>query len=272
MINHEHPTLSLKRQSELLGISRSGLYTSPKAPTGEDGELMKEIDRIYTAYPFYGYRRITAQLERQKWYVNHKRVLRLMQVMHIESIAPGPNTSKCHPMHKIYPYLLKNMAIIRPDQVWCADITYIPMGRGHLFLVAIMDWCSRNVLAWRLSNTCEQGFCLEALDEALASGRKPEIFNTDQGSQFTSDEYTGRLLKHGIRISMDGRGRALDNIIIERFWRNVKYEHVYLYAAQDGAELYRGLKTYMNFYCHHRVHESLDYATPSEIYMRGKVA
>lgn len=272
MIERDHPSLSLTKQSELLGISRSGLYTKPAPISDEDKVLMKAMDRIYTDHPYYGYRRITAQLHRQGWTVNRKRVLRLMRVMNIASIAPGPLTSVPHPQHKIYPYLLRNLGIIRPDQVWCVDITYIPMERGHLFLVAILDWYSRHVLAWRLSNTCDLSFCLEALDEALATGRRPEIFNSDQGSQFTSEEFTGRLLTHNIRISMDGKGRAMDNIIIERFWRNVKYEHVYLYAAKNGADLYEGLKTYLDFYCHRRVHEALAYATPAEFYSERKVA
>jgi putative transposase len=272
MIDREHPSLSLGRQCELLGISRSGLYGAPGGNRAGDEALMAAIDRIYTACPFYGYRRITVELGRQGTPVNHKRVLRLMRAMGIASIAPGPQTSVPHPQHKKYPYLLRNVPVLRPDQVWCTDITYLPMARGHLFLVAILDWYSRHVLSWRLSNTCDVGFCLDALADALATGRKPEIFNSDQGAQFTSEDFTGRLLEQGIRISMDGKGRALDNVIVERFWRNVKYEHVYLHAAANGLELYRGLKNYMNFYCHRRIHESLEYAIPAEVYAARKSA
>lgn len=272
MIDREHPSLSLGRQCELLGISRSGLYAAPGGVRAGDEALMAAIDRIYTAYPFYGYRRITVELGRQGTPVNHKRVLRLMRAMNIASIAPGPQTSVPHPQHKKYPYLLRNVPIMRPDQVWCTDITYLPMARGHLFLVAILDWYSRHVLSWRLSNTCDVGFCLDALADALATGRKPEIFNSDQGAQFTSEDFTVRLLEQGIRISMDGKGRALDNVIVERFWRNVKYEHVYLHAAANGLELYRGLKNYMDFYCHRRIHEALQYAIPAEVYAARKSA
>ena len=272
MIDRDHCVLSLGRQCELLGISRSGLYTKPTGHYADEEELMAAIDRIYTAWPFYGYRRITVELGRQGRRVNHKRVLRLMRAMGIASIAPGPQTSVPHPWHEKYPYLLRNRPILRPDEVWCTDITYLPMARGHLFLVAILDWYSRHVLSWRLANTCDVGFCLEALDEALATGRVPEIFNSDQGSQFTSLEFTGRLKDRGIQISMDGKGRALDNVVVERFWRNVKYEHVYLYAAADGRELYRGLQNYMDFYCHRRVHEALGYAIPAEVYAARKTA
>jgi putative transposase len=272
MIERDHPSLSLGRQADLLGVSRSGLYISPPSISLDDKDLMNVIDRIFTAHPYYGYRRITVELGRQNQLVNHKRVLRLMRKMNIMSIAPGPMTSVRHPQHKIYPYLLRNMAIIRPNQVWCVDITYVPMEHGFMFLVAVLDWYSRHVLAWRLSNTCEVGFCLEALEEALASGSHPEIFNSDQGSQFTSDDFTGMLLKHGIRISMDGKGRALDNIIVERFWRNVKYECVYLHAPKGGRELHQLIKDYMEFYTYRRGHQSLDYATPSEYYLERKIA
>jgi putative transposase len=272
MIDREQPSLLPGRQCELLGISRSGLYAAPGGVRASDEALMAAIDRIYTAYPFYGYRRITVELGRRGTRINHKRVMRLMRAMGIASIAPGPLTSVPHPQHKKYPYLLRNMPIVRPDQVWCTDITYLPMARGHLFLVAIMDWYSRHVLAWRLSNTCEVGFCLEALDEALSLGRKPEIFNSDQGSQFTRVEFTGRLLGQGIQISMDGKGRALDNVIVERFGRNVKYEYVYLHAPATGRELHQGLKDYMDFYGHRRIHEALQYAIPAEVYAARKSA
>lgn len=272
MIDREHPSLPVERQCELLGISRSGLYSAPPVVREDEESLMATIDRIYTDCPFYGYRRITAELRRRGSQVNHKRVLRLMREMHIASIAPGPLTSVPHPEHKKYPYLLRNVPIVRPDQVWCTDITYLPMARGHLFLTAILDWYSRHVLAWRLSNTCDVGFCVDALDEALSFGRKPEIFNSDQGSQFTSDEFTERLLGSGIQISMDGKGRALDNVIVERFWRNVKYEYVYLHAPATGQEMHVGLKNYMEFYGHRRGHETLNYAFPAEVYAIKRTA
>ncbi len=272
MIEREHASLSIERQCELLGVSRSGLYSVPEPIRDDEEGLMATIDKIYTTWPFYGYRRITAELFKRGNVVNHKRVLRLMRKMNIASIAPGPLTSTPHPEHKKYPYLLRNVPIVRPDQVWCTDITYLPMARGHLYLMAILDWYSRHVLAWRLSNTCEVGFCLDALDEALSLGRKPEIFNSDQGSQFTSEEFTGRLLGQGIQISMDGKGRALDNVIVERFWRNVKYEYVYLYAPATGLEMHQGLKNYMDFYCHRRGHETLQYAVPAAVYSAPKNA
>lgn len=271
MIEPEHPSLPLSRQCELLGISRSAFY-APAAPRRNDElELMHAIDRVYTECPFYGYRRITAHLGRHGWRTNHKRVFRLMREMGLASLAPGPMTSKPHPQHKVYPYLLRGMEIVRPDQVWCMDITYVPMRTGFMYLTAVLDWRSRFVLAWRLSNTLGLGFCLDALDEALSRG-SPTIFNTDQGSQFTSEAFTSRLLGAGVQVSMDGRGRAYDNIIVERFWRNVKYEYLYLHAVGTGRELHQGIHNYMEFYNHRRVHESLDYATPDEVYQKEIVA
>ena len=234
MIHREHPQLSLVRQCSLLRISRSSLYYRPAPASGEDLELMARMDRQYLKTPFYGSRKLTAWLRAQGHRVNRKRVRRLMRVMGLEAIYRRPNTSKPGVEQKVYPYLLKELEINRVNQVWTADITYLPMARGFMYLVAIMDWHSRYVLAWRLSNTMEVGFCLEALAEALSKGR-PEIFNTDQGSQFTSDAFTSVLLEQGIQVSKDGKGRYSDNIVVERLWRSIKYEEVYLKAYQNGS-------------------------------------
>ena len=264
MIDREHPQLSLVRQCSLLGVSRSSLYYQPAPASAEDLELMARMDRQYLKTPFYGSRKITAWLRAQGYQVNRKRVRRLMRVMGLQAIYRRPNTSKPAPEHKVYPYLLKGLEINRVNQVWTADITYIPMARGFLYLVAIMDWYSRYVLAWRLSNTMEVGFCLEALEEALSKGR-PEIFNTDQGSQFTSDAFTGMLLEQGIQVSMDGRGRYTDNIFVERLWRSIKYEEVYLKAYQNGSEARAGIGAYLDFYNQERPHQALGYQTPAEV-------
>jgi putative transposase len=268
MIDHDHPELSLVRQSSLLGISRSSLYYQPVPASGEDLELMALMDRQYLKTPFYGSRKMAAWLRAQGHQVNRKRVRRLMQVMGLEAIYRRPNTSKPAPEHKVYPYLLKGLEINRVNQVWTADITYIPMGRGFLYLVAIMDWYSRYVLAWRLSNTMEVGFCLEALEEALSQGR-PEIFNTDQGSQFTSDAFTGILLEQGIQVSMDGKGRYTDNIFVERLWRSIKYEEVYLKAYQNRSEARAGIGAYLDFYNQERPHQALGYQTPGDVFQEG---
>ena len=265
MIDREHPELSLVRQCSLLGISRSSLYYQPAPARAEDLELMALLDRQYLKTPFYGSRKMTAWLRSQGYQVNRKRVRRLMQVMGLQAIYRRPNTSKSAPEHKVYPYLLKGLEINRVNQVWTADITYIPMARGFLYLVAIMDWYSRYVLAWRLSNTMEVGFCLEALEEALAKS-KPEIFNTDQGSQFTSDAFTGMLLGQGIQISMDGKGRYTDNIFVERLWRSIKYEEVYLKAYHNGTEARAGIGAYLDFYNQERPHQALGYRTPREVF------
>ena len=248
-----------------MGISRSGLYYQPKGISGEDLTLMKLIDRQYLATPFYGARKIAACLKRQAQRVNRKRVRRLMILMGIKAIYRRPRTSKPAPGHKIYPYLLGGLKITRPNQVWAADITYIPMARGFLYLVAIIDWYSRYVLSWRLSNTLDAGFCVEALKEALRKGR-PDIFNTDQGAQFTSEAFTGLLQQHGVRISMDGKGSYNDNLFIERLWRSVKYEEVYLKAYQDGRDARIGLGNYFRFYNTERPHQSHGYRTPAEVF------
>jgi len=226
---------------------------------------MKLIDRQYLATPFYGARKIAAWLKSQGQRVNRKRVRRLMRIMGLKTIYRRPRTSKPAPCHKIYPYLLGGMKITRPNQVWAADITYIPMARGFLYLVAIIDWYSRYVLSWKLSNTLDADFCVKALEEALEKGR-PEIFNTDQGSQFTGEAFTGVLKQHGIRISMDGKGSYNDNLFIERLWRSVKYEEVYLKAYQDGREARIGLGNYFRFYNTERPHQTLGYRTPAEVY------
>jgi len=249
----------------LLDISRSGLYYQPKGISEEDLTLMKLIDRQYMATPFYGARKIAAWLRSQGHRVNRKRVRRLMRIMGLKAIYRRPRTSKQALGHKIYPYLLSGMKITRPNQVWAADITYIPMARGFLYLVAIIDVYSRYVLSWRLSNTLDAGSCVEALEEALRNGRS-EIFNTDQGSQFTGEAFTGLLQQHGIRISMDGKGSYNDNLFIERLWRSVKYEEVYLKAYQDGREARAGLGNYFRFYNTERPHQSLGYRTPAEVF------
>jgi len=229
--------------------------------------LMRQIDEVYTAYPFYGSRRITAALNRaQTVRLNRKRIVRLMRIMGIRGLAPGPDTSKPHPENKVYPYLLRGLAIERANQVWSTDITYIPMPKGFMYLVAIIDWYSRYVLSWQLSNTLDTAFCLDALEQALQINT-PSIFNTDQGVQFTSEAFTGALLKKTIRISMDGRGRALDNIFVERLWRTVKYENIYLNEYPTVAALRQGLKDYFTFYNQVRGHQSLNYQTPAEVYL-----
>ena len=226
---------------------------------------MKLIDRQYLATPFYGARKITACLKSRGQRVNRKHIRRLMRLMGLKAIYRHPRTSKPAPGHKIYPYLLSGLKITRPNQVWAADITYIPMARGFLYLVAIIDWYSRYVLSWRLSNTLDAGFCIEALEEALKKGR-PDIFNTDQGAQFTSEAFTGLLQQHGVRISMDGKGSYNDNLFIERLWRSVKYEEVYLKAYQDGREARIGLGNYFRFYNTERPHQALGYRTPAEVF------
>ena len=265
MVDRQHPSLSTVRQCRLLDISRSGLYYQPKGIPEADLTLMKLIDRQYLATPFYGARKITAWLNGQSHRVNRKRVRRLMQLMGLKAIYRRPRISKPAPGHKIYPYLLNGLKITRPNQVWAADITYIPMARGFLYLVAIIDWYSRYVLSWRLSNTLDAGFCVEALQEALKKG-KPEIFNTDQGSQFTSEAFTGLLRQYGVRISMDGKGSYNDNLFIERLWRSVKYEEVYLKAYQDGKEAKVGISNYFRFYNTERPHQALGYRTPAEVF------
>ena len=265
IVDRRHPSLPVVKQCTLLDISRSGLYYQPKGISEEDLALMKLIDRQYLVTPFYGTRKIAAWLKGQGHLVNRKRVRRLMRLMGLKAIYRRPRTSKPTPGHRIYPYLLGGVKITRPNQVWAADITYIPMARGFLYLVAIIDWYSRYVLSWQLSNTLDAGFCIDVLEEALGKGR-PEIFNTDQGSQFTGEAFTGLLERQGIRISMDGKGSYSDNLFIERLWRTVKYEEVYLKAYGDGRDARISLGEYISFYNNERPHQSLGYRTPGEVF------
>ncbi len=265
MIEPINTEIPIYRQCELLGLSRSSYYYESAGESEYNLELMRLIDEQYTKTPFYGTRRMTAWLRRQGYKVNRKRVQRLMRLMGIEAIYPKKRLSVTSNENKKYSYLLSGLIIKEPDHVWSTDITYIRMSRGFLYLVAIIDWYSRYVLAWELSNTLEAGFCLEALQEALKISR-PEIFNSDQGSQFTSKEFTGRLEEEGIRISMDGRGRVFDNIFIERLWRTLKYEEVYIHSYKTVKEARESLGRYFRFYNTERLHESLGYRTPDEIY------
>jgi putative transposase len=257
--------LSVRRQCELLGLNRSTWYYEPVPESAANLALMRRIDEQYLRRPYYGSRRMTVWLRGEGEEVNRKRVQRLMRLMGLEAIYPKPRTTLPGAGHKIYPYLLRNVAVTRPNQVWSTDITYVPLRCGFLYLTAILDWYSRYVLAWRLSNSLDVEFCLEALEEALGQAH-PEIFNSDQGVQFTSREFTGRLESAAVAISMDGRGRALDNVFVERLWRSVKYEEVYLHDYATGVECHAGLSSYLRFYCEERPHQALDYRTPAEVY------
>lgn len=265
MIEPKHPSLSIRRQCELLDLTRSGLYYEPRGESSENLKLMRLIDEAYTRWPFYGVLRMTAWLRREGHAVNPKRIRRLMRLMGLEAIYAKPRLSASEKAHKRYPYLLRNAVIERADQVWSTDITYIRLRGGFVYLVAILDWHSRYVLSWELSNNLENEFCVRALEAALARGR-PEIFNTDQGMQFTSEAFTGVLEGCEIAISMDGRGRAFDNIFSERLWRTVKYEEVYLKDYADIEEARRELRRYFRFYNQERLHQSLSYHTPAEVY------
>lgn len=265
MIDKENKSLSTREQCKLLEISRSTVYYREVEPDGYELELMRLIDKQYIKTPFYGSRRMTEWLKSEGHRVNRKRIQRLMRTMGIEAIYPKRSTSRPAPGHKIYPYLLKGLKINRPGQVWASDVTYIPMARGFLYLVAIIDWYSRYVLSWRLSNTLDTDFCVEALTDALQQGT-PEIFNTDQGSQFTSDAFTKPLLERNIRISMDGRGRWMDNVFVERLWRSLKYEEVYLHAYEDGHQAMSSIGYWINFYNNERPHQALSYKTPAVVH------
>jgi putative transposase len=266
MIEPEHPQLSIVRQCELVSISRSGFYYRPAGETPLNLALMRLIDAQFLQTPWYGSRQMARHLRREGYTVGRKRVRRLMAKMGLAPIYQRPRTTVPHPEHRVYPYLLRDLMIDRPNQVWCSDITYIPMRRGFLYLVAIMDWASRKVLSWRVSNTMDVEFCLEALEEALARFGKPDIFNSDQGSQFTSPRFTGVLQAAGVRISMDGCGRWMDNVFIERLWRSLKYECVYLHAFETGAELRAGLSHWIGYYNARRPHSTLAGRTPDEAY------
>src|SRR5512144_2695114 len=265
LVEVNHPDLSIRRQCELLGLNRSTFYYEPADATPEDLRLMRLIDEQYTACPFYGSRRMTEWLTRQGEEVNRKRVQRLMRVMGLEAIYPKPRLSAAGSGHKVYPYLLRGVKIERPDQVWSTDITYVPMTAGFMYLAAVIDWYSRYVVAWRLSNTLDGSFCLEMLADALRLGQ-PEVFNTDQGVQFTAEAFTGRLLSAGVAVSMDGRGRALDNVFVERLWRTVKYEDIYIRCYEAVPGLQQGLARYFVFYNQERLHQSLGYETPVVVY------
>jgi putative transposase len=266
MLDRADKVLSIRRQCALLGVARSDVYRARKPANDNDAALMRRIDELFTAWPFLGSRRMTAMLRAGGVLVNRKRVQRLMRLMGIAALGPKPRTTKPAPGHKIYPYLLRGVTIERANHVWAADITYIPIGRGFLYLVAIIDWASRAVLAWRLSNTMDVSFCLAALEEAFARFGRPKIFNTDQGSQFTSAAFTGTLDKAGVAISMDGRGRWMDNVFIERLWRSLKYEDVYLKGYADSREAARGIAAWIAFYNERRPHQALADRAPMAVW------
>ena len=259
--------LSIARQSELMSVSRSKYYYQAVGESSENLKLMRKIDEFHLSHPEWGYPRMTEYLRASGLTCNKKRVARLMKKMNIRSVLPKPNTSLSAKSHKKYPYLLRGLKVSRSNEVWATDITYIPMQAGFMYLTVVMDWYSRYVLSWRISNSMDKRFCLEALDEAWKWGQ-PEIFNSDQGAQFTSLEFTSELLNRGIKISMDGKGRALDNVFVERLWWSVKYEHIYLRAYENGLDLHKGLKEYFNYYNNHRLHSSLGYKTPQDIFLQ----
>ena len=266
LVDRTDPVLSIVTQCRLLKIARSTVYYRPAPVSEDDLAVMRRLDELYLATPFYGTRRMVAVLRREGWSVNRKRVRRLMRLMGLEAIFQKPNTSRRQPEHKVYPYLLRGLSIDRPNQVWCADITYIPMARGFVYLVAVMDWFSRRILDWRLSITMETDFCVEALQEAMARHGQPEIFNTDQGVQFTSAGFLDELQTRGVRVSMDGRGRFLDNIFIERLWRSLKYEDVFIKAYETVAAARVGIDGWLTFYNDERPHQALGYLTPRAVY------
>jgi putative transposase len=273
MVERGHPRLSVARQCELVGIARSSFYYIPRGESVLNLGLMRVIDEQFMQTPWYGSRQMGRHLRRQGHKVGRKRVRRLMRKMGLRPIYQAPRTSKPHPEHRVYPYLLRNMKIDRPNQVWCADVTYIPMRRGFLYLVAVMDWATRAVLSWRLSNTLDPSFCVEALKEALGRYGKPEIFNSDQGSQFTSDDFTRVLKEAGVRISMDGRDRWMDNVFIERLWRSLKYECIYLREPETGIEAERQIGFWMSYYNQERPHSIFDDdRTPLEVYAQTRAA
>jgi putative transposase len=266
LVDHDDPVLPVVAQCRLLKVARSTLYYRSVPVSADDLAVLRRMDELHLAWPFYGSRRMAAVLRREGWAVNRKRAKRLMKVMGIEAIYQKPNTSKGHADHKVYPYLLRGLTIGRPNQVWCADITYVPMAKGFVYLVAVMDWFSRRVLSWRLSITMETDFCVEALTEAMERYGQPEIFNTDQGVQFTSTGFVDALAERGVRISMDGKGRYLDNIFIERLWRSLKYEEVYIRAYDSVPEARRSLGVWLAYYNDVRPHQSLEYQTPREVF------
>lgn len=265
LIEPGHEQISIRRQCELLGLNRASYYYEPAQESALNLELMRKIDEQYMKTPFYGWPRMTAYLRREGYAINHKRVQRLMKIMGLQAIYPRPRPKNERHDHKIYPYLLRNVEIVRPNQVWSSDITYIPLDNGFMYLVAVIDWYSRYILTWELSNTLDGHFCQVALQQALTQGR-PDIFNTDQGVQFTATDFTDILEQAHIQISMDGRGRALDNIFIERFWRSLKYEDIYIWNYATVPDLLAGLERYFTLYNYERPHQSLDDQTPAEVY------
>jgi len=266
MVEPERPEPSISCQCQLLGLNRSTFYYAPSPISPEDLELMRLIDEQYLKTPIYDSRSMARHFRRQGRTVNRKRIQRLMRLMGIEAVYPKPHTSRPHPQHRIYPYLLRDLTIDHANHVWAADITYVPMARGYMYLVAVMDWYSRKILSWRLSNTLDSDFCNEALQEALDRYGKPEIFNTDQGAQFTSNGFTQILKDHDIAISMDGRGRCQDNIFVERLWWTIKHHYLYLHSFDGGSELRHGLEEWIRYYNHERGHSALDDRTPDEVY------
>lgn len=270
MIEPEHPTLSIRRQCALIGLNRATYYSEPAGESPLNLLLMRLIDEEYTGAPFYGYRKMTVRLGKRGYHVNHKRVARLMTKMGLQAVYPRPRTSIPNQQHKKYPYLLRGLDVNRPNQVWAADITYVPMPLGFMYLVAIMDWFSRFVVAWQLSNTLDGAFCLDALRLALRHGQ-PEIFNTDQGVQFTAHAFSGELEAANIRVSMDGRGRVFDNIFVERLWRTVKYEDIYIKEYTSLPSLVAGLADYFHLYNYERPHQSLGYSVPANVHFAVNV-
>jgi putative transposase len=268
-IDPQHSQLSIRQQCELLKLNRSSYYLQPASESVANLALMRRLDEQYLRTPFYGSRKMAELLSTPRRPINRKRVQRLMRMMGLEAVYPKPRTTRRDENHRVYPYLLRDLKIVRPNQVWSADITYVPMPTGFMYLVAVIDWYSRYVLAWQLSNTLDGLFCLEAIEAARRHG-KPEIFNSDQGVQFTSQAMTSRWESWGVAISMDGRGRALDNVFVERLWRSLKYECIYLHEFATSLLLERGLSKYFDFYCHERLHQALDYRTPAAVYRRGR--
>ena len=266
LVDHDDGVVPVVAQCKLLKVARSSLYYRPAPVSMDDLAVMRRMDELHLAWPFYGSRRLTAVLRREGWPVNRKRIKRLMRIMALEAIYQKPNTSRKHADHKVYPYLLRGLVIDRPNQVWCADITYIPLAKGFVYLVAVMDWFSRRVLAWRVSITLETDFCVEALRDAMNRHGQPEIFNTDQGVQFTSAAFLGELETLGVRISMDGKGRFLDNIFIERLWRSLKYEEVFIKAYGSVPEARIGIGAWLTFYNDERPHQALGYRTPTAVF------
>lgn len=269
MVDFKNESVSVRQQCELLSVHRSTVYYQPAEVSEEELSLMRRIDEQYLKTPFFGSRRMAEVLGNGRNPVNRKSMQRLMRLMGLEGLAPGPNTSRPHPEHMKYPYLLRGVEVTRANQVWATDITYIPMARGFLYLMVVMDWFSRKALSWRLSNTLDPFFCVEALEAALTTYKKPSIFNSDQGSQFTSDDFTKVLKAHDVKISMDGKGRCMDNIFVERLWRSLKYEEVYLKGYTDAKEALEGIRAWLEFYNHERPHQALGYETPAVVYRRS---